>query len=181
MFLYGAVTGWQSGFFKQLVSLGGFLVGLLVAALCYAWLGEYLAPHLGTSISITNLIAFVLLWVIVPIFLGFLADRLTGALKFMKLGTVNSLLGAALGAGKFVILLSCIFNAMTLLGLIGEEKRKDSFLFNPTRMILGSYFGDEDGATLSVRQVEETTNDTVWINFDRSKETSVDKDDGAKP
>ncbi len=167
--LWGLYTGWVSGLLKQLAALLGYGVGLFIAALCYAQFGAYLLPHLGTSISLTNLIAFLLLWVIVPIFLGFVADNLTKVLNVLKLGLPNNLLGAAIGAFKFLLLLSCILNVMQLIGLVSEEKRTASRLYAPVAAILGGYF--EGGVSIAVQEQNGASTDTTWVKFDRQETT----------
>ena len=65
----------RSGFDRR------FLVGLFVAATCYKTFGQYLAVNGSEANMLTSIIAFLLLWVIVPIVLGLVANILTKALK----------------------------------------------------------------------------------------------------
>lgn len=140
LFFWGAYKGWTSGLVNQLVSFVGFLVGLLVASLCYSTLGEYLAPKLGTSATISDLLAFIILWVLIPIFLGFVATGCTKVLKQLSLGWMNSALGAIVGVLKFLLLLSCIFNAMSALNMVDTEKRQASRFYEPVRASIGFLF-----------------------------------------
>lgn len=168
--LWGGITGWSVGFIKQLVSLGGFIVGLLVAATCYATLGEYLLPFMGISITATNLIAFLLLWIVIPIFLGFLANRLTEAFNSsVILSLPNRLLGAIVGVAKFAILLSCIFNMANLLGLVSETRRSEMHLYEPITHVLGVIF---DNAPRLMPPTDAA--DTTWVHFDRTADTTID-------
>ena len=137
--LWAVYQGWTTGFLKQLSSLIGFVVGLFVAAMLYSALGEYLAPHLGTGLSLAKFLAFLLLWVVVPILLGQIATLITKAMRGF-LGLPNHLLGAALSILKYLILLSCVFNVMSFLGIISEEKQKSSFLYNPVRSTVSVMF-----------------------------------------
>ena len=65
-----------------------------MAATCYRTLGEYLTVDGSETNMFTSILAFFLLWVIVPIALGMAANLLTAAIKGMCLGLPNSLLGA---------------------------------------------------------------------------------------
>lgn len=160
LLLWGAYKGWTSGFLKQLVSLIGFLVGLLVASFFYMSLGKYLAPKLGSALMLSDILAFIILWVIVPIFLGFLANGFTRALKGMKLGIPNSVLGMVLGVLKFLILLSCVFNVMDKLGIVNKEKGQKSIFYQPVKGFVGLLF---DKTTSSITTEERRTSDTVFI------------------
>ena len=131
--IWAVYRGWRAGFLKEIISMIGFFVGLFLAAALYSNFGEYLAPKIGASPGVSDVIAFILIWVVVPILLGMVANILTKALKGMKLGLPNSILGAALSTMKYLVLMSCIFNVMSAIGITGPEKTKDSVLYNPVK------------------------------------------------
>lgn len=169
--LWGLITGWSAGFVKQLISMVGFIVGLLIAATCYATLGEYLMPFMGVSITATNVIAFLLLWVIVPIFLGFVANRITEILHSnIILSLPNRLLGAGVGILKFALLLSCIFNVADMIGLVSDERRAEVRLYAPITSVLGIIF---DNAPNTRPTPQDTPADTTWIHFDRQADSTA--------
>ena len=131
--IWAVYRGWRAGFLKEIISMIGFFVGLFLAAALYSNFGEYLAPKIGASPGVSDVIA-------VPILLGMVANILTKALKGMKLGLPNSILGAALSTMKYLVLMSCIFNVMSAIGITGPEKTKDSVLYNPVKDALGKMF-----------------------------------------
>ena len=98
--LWALFSGWRAGFIKEVASMVGALVGLLVAATCYSSFGEYLAVNGSETNMVTSVIAFFLLWIFVPIVLGYVANVLTKSLKGMKLGMPNSILGALVSPGE---------------------------------------------------------------------------------
>lgn len=162
MFLWSAYSGWKQGFLKELASAGGFLAGLLIAATCYSTLGEYLT-RAGSGLGVmTNVVAFFLLWIIVPIFLGFVANMLTKALKGLKLGLPNSLLGAVVSIVKYAVLLSCVFNVMSALRIMDEERTKNSHLYEPAKGALSFAFSSFKGVQAS-EPSDSTAPDTVWV------------------
>lgn len=138
--IWAAYKGWRQGFFKELTSAIGFIVGLFVAATLYSQFGEYLAPHLGAPLTAAKIIAFVVLWIVVPIVLGLVANVLTKALKGMKIGLSNSILGAAMSLLKYLVLMSCVFNVMSALGIVSREKASASFFYEPIKDSLGNAF-----------------------------------------
>ena len=162
LLLWSVYSGWKQGFLKEVVSAVGFLVGLLIAATCYSQLGDYLTQAGSQLGALTNVVAFLLLWVIVPIVLGFAANIATKALKGLKLGLPNSLLGAFVSVVKYVILVSCVLNVMSALQILDEEKTRDSRLFEPTKGLLSMIFSqgfiqaDEPAEGASV-------GDTIWV------------------
>ncbi len=163
--LWALFKGWQNGLLKEIVSTIGFLVGLVVASLFYSFLGQYLGMD-GTANYITNVVAFVILWIITPIVLGFVANSLTAALRGMQLGIPNSILGAVVSFAKYLILMSCVFNVMSVLGIVDQERAAKSSLYVPVRNALSVMFTGMQQAVNAYQELEE--DDTIWVRFDRS-------------
>lgn len=167
LLIWALYNGWRNGFLKELISSLGFLVGLLVAALFYSSLGEYLTVDGSESNMLTSFIAFLILWVLVPVVLGFAANIFTQALKGMRLGIPNSLLGMAVSFIKFLILISCVLNVMNGLRILDTRKTETSVLYRPVVGVLDFLFdkavhslpgGEADGA-------DGQQSDTVWVDF----------------
>jgi len=129
--IFALVRGLMNGFIKELASTIGFLVGLFVAATCYETLGEYLTVD-GSEVNMfTSIVAFLLLWIIVPIIFGLLATLLTKALDLTALGIANRIGGGLLSIAKFVVLISCLLNVMMSLRILNNERTEGSILFEP--------------------------------------------------
>ena len=64
----GVIQGLMKGFVKQLASIVGMIAGLLVARALFASVAEKLAPVLGTSTVIAQILAFFIFWL--PLRLG---------------------------------------------------------------------------------------------------------------
>ena len=62
----GIVMGLMRGLIKQACAVVGLIAGLLVARALYGMVGEQLAPHIGTSVSVAQIISFVVIWAVVP-------------------------------------------------------------------------------------------------------------------
>ena len=63
----GAIIGFMKGFVKQLASLLGLIVGLLAAKALYASLAVKLCPMLTDSMTVAQVLAFVFIWLAVPL------------------------------------------------------------------------------------------------------------------
>lgn len=168
LLVWAAFSGWRAGFLKEVVSTFGFIVGLFVAATCYKHFGEYLAINGTPTNEVTSLIAFFLLWIIVPIVLGLVANMLTTTLKGMKLGMPNSMLGAGVSVIKFLILISCVLNVMEFLHIMDEKKVSESRLYEPVSGALSTFF-PEDSVRKGIDYLKEKS-DTVWIKVNKDEE-----------
>ncbi|MBQ8225935.1 MAG: CvpA family protein [Bacteroidaceae bacterium] len=171
LLLWALFSGWRNGLIREVVSTVGFLVGLFVAATCYTTLGEYLSVDGSETNQVTSIIAFFILWIIVPIALGFAANLLTRALKGMKLGIPNSMLGAIVSFIKFLILISCILNVMGALNILDESKRKDSALFEPVCNVVRAFLPESDTIGNLSLDDEAAESDTIWVEMNATPDS----------
>jgi uncharacterized membrane protein required for colicin V production len=133
--IFALVRGLMNGFIKELASTIGFLVGLFVAATCYETLGEYLTVD-GSEVNMfTSIVAFLLLWIIVPIIFGLLATLITKALDLTVLGIANRIGGGILSMAKYLVLLSCVLNVMVSLNILNSERTEGSVMLEPVQYI----------------------------------------------
>lgn len=108
--IIGAIIGFKQGAFKQVAHFLGVAVGLLIAATLYQQFGDFLADKTGASTGFGRLIAFVLIVIVVPIALGWLAAFFTEFFKKLKLNFLNRLLGALVGVICYALILSFALN-----------------------------------------------------------------------
>lgn len=101
----GVIMGLIKGFVKQMASIVGLIAGLLMARALFGIVAERLAPVLGTSTTVAQVLAFILIWIAVPLGFAFVASLLTKALDAVHLGWLNRWLGSGLGALKYMILI----------------------------------------------------------------------------
>ncbi len=171
--LWGAWRGWKAGLIKEAISTCGLIVGLLFAVLFYKTLGEHFTPLLGSG-SLASyggcVLAFVAIWVLVPLLAGMAANVLTKAVKSVALGPLNSLLGMLLGAVKFLILISFVFSAMSYVGIVSEQKKNSSKLYPYVTALGDLALGKSNIAEESDKNKEKT----VIIKFDRSHKEEKD-------
>lgn len=140
----GIVIGMMRGLIKQACAVVGLIAGLLVARGLYTMVGEQLAPHIGTSVSVAQIISFVVIWAVVPTILMVAGMALTKVLEAASLGIVNRLLGAVLGALLNVLFLGMLFKVIEYIDpgqkLIREETKEESAFYNPVKETAGLFF-----------------------------------------
>lgn len=140
----GIVMGLMRGLIKQACAVVGLIAGLLVARALYGMVGEQLAPHIGTSVSVAQIISFVVIWAVVPTILMVAGMALTKVLEVAHLGIVNRLLGAVLGALLHVLFLGMLFKVIEYMDpdekLIREKTKEESVFYNPVKETTGLFF-----------------------------------------
>ena len=122
VFAVGAIVGLVQGAFKQIANIIGIIAGVVLAILLYDKYGEQLAVSLGTEVQYGQIIVFILIAVIVPLALGWLATLLTKLFSAIKLGWINRLVGMTIGALSYGLIMSVAFNIMDLVVSSGGTK-----------------------------------------------------------
>jgi membrane protein required for colicin V production len=88
--------GFSEGFFRSVCSLGGLLLGLLLAAWNYARIAALLKPLVRIE-AVADTIGFLLIAFLVAWITGFVCTALARTLHMMGLGCLDKLAGAAFG------------------------------------------------------------------------------------
>jgi membrane protein required for colicin V production len=140
----GILSGLMQGFVKQLASLVGLVAGLLVARALFGVAGEWLAPEIGTSVTVAQIIAFLLIWVLVPLGFTIAAAILSRALSVVHLGWLNRWLGSGLGLLKYLMIVGLFIHAIDYIDphdqLISSEKKEGSVFYKPVGSLTSALF-----------------------------------------
>lgn len=139
----GAIMGFTKGFLKQLAGLLGLVAGLLIAKALYATVAERFFLPLTDSLTVAQGIAFVVIWLAVPLAFLLLATLLTKAMEAVALGWVNRLLGAGLGLLKSALLVSLLICVVEYIDsdntLLKRTKKQESVLYYPMEKFAGIF------------------------------------------
>lgn len=140
----GLITGISKGFIKQACAMIGLIAGLLVARALFGAVGEELAPHIGTSVSIARIISFIVIWAVVPLVLMLAGSALTKALEAVHLGFVNRLLGGVAGVAVYLLLLGLAVRVLEFADpenkLISRQTKQESVFYYPMGEVTGIFF-----------------------------------------
>jgi membrane protein required for colicin V production len=113
--VFSAVLAAAQGFFYEVISLGGTVVGYLVASWQYRRVADWLSPHLK-SVWVGEIAGFLLIFVCVVILAGFVARLVRWAMKEAGLSLIDRGLGALFG-----LLRGCLMVAVVLMGMTAFE------------------------------------------------------------
>ena len=91
-----------------------------------------------------QILAFVIIWIAVPLIFTLVASVLTKAMEAVSLGWLNRLLGAGLGALKYLLLVSLVVCVIQFIDtdsqLISQTKKEESLLYYPMERFAGMFF-----------------------------------------
>ena len=140
----GAVIGFIKGFIKQLASILGLIVGLLAAKALYVSVAERVFSKITDSMTFAQILAFVVIWIVVPLWFLLVAALLTKAMEAVSLGWLNRWLGAGLGALKFLLLVSLLICVVEFIDsdntMIDRTMKEESVLYYPIESFAGMFF-----------------------------------------
>lgn len=140
----GVIVGFMKGFIRQLASILGLIVGLLAAKALYTSLAVKLCPTVTDSMTVAQILAFVIIWIAVPLIFTLVASVLTKALEAVSLGWLNRMLGAGLGALKYLLLVSLVICVIQFIDsdsqLISQTKKEQCLLYYPMESFAGIFF-----------------------------------------
>lgn len=143
VFLVGAVIGFSKGLIKQLASLLGLIIGLVAAKALYAPLADKLCPTVTDNMTAAQILAFVLIWIAVPMAFALVASLLSRALEVVSLGCVNRWLGSGFGALKYVVLASLMICVIEFVDannqLISQKAKQESIFYYPVGKLAGIF------------------------------------------
>ena len=139
----GTVWGMTKGFIRQLSSLVGLVVGLLVARALFVQVGDWVAPSIGVSVTVARVLAFFMLWIVVPLLFSLFASFLTKALRVVNLSWINRWLGGGLGAIKFMLYVGLAAQLLEFVDteheLISQSAKDESVLYIPMYDFAGAF------------------------------------------
>lgn len=174
LFVWAIYSGWRSGAIQQLLSALGFAVGMIIAALMYLWLGDELAMRGSQTNMVLNVVAFAILWIIIPIVLGLVPGRFMRRLvrPDMVVRPMHRVVGAVVSLAKYVVLISCIFNFMSGLNMLSRERVAQSFWYEPVTAVMASVMSHPTSAAADSATEEEA--DTIWIDMTGPRKAPAD-------
>lgn len=97
------LAGLMQGFFRSVCSLGGLILGLVVAAWNYDRLATMLIPVVRIP-AVADTISFLLIALLVMALVGLLGSLLAKAFRFLGLGWLDGLAGAVFGFFQGILL-----------------------------------------------------------------------------
>src|SRR5690606_39832702 len=123
---------------RSLSSLIGIVFGVYCAMFFSEFVGNYLIRWFDWSADLTNVVAFVITFLLIMILFSILGRLLTKVADFAMMGIFNKIFGGVFNVLKFAFLISVIFMfvaASENYRILTEEKREASVLYGPVAMI----------------------------------------------
>ena len=113
------VSAFVKGFFVEVFSLAGVIVGLFIAAANYGGFSLWVLRVVHNR-EAANLIAFLLIALLVMLVAGLAGRLLRGLFRGVGLGIVDRLLGAVVGLVE-----GCVVVTLVLMGIVAFLPRQD--------------------------------------------------------
>lgn len=139
MLVWGLWRGLKNGLFIELASIVALIVGIYGAIHFSYYAGDYLSQNMDWEERYINLTAFVITFILIILAVRLLAKLLTKIASFALLGWLNRLAGGIFGVVKVAVILGALLvffdNVNTSAGLVKDESREQSVLYQPIKEI----------------------------------------------
>jgi membrane protein required for colicin V production len=113
------VSAFVKGFFVEVFSLAGVILGLFIAAANYGRIAPWILIVVQNR-EAANLVAFLLVVLLVMLLAGLVGRLLRGLFRGVGLGAIDRLLGAAVGLVE-----GCVVVTLVLMGIVAFLPRQD--------------------------------------------------------
>ena len=134
----GLGRGFTTGGIRQVFSLVGLVVALVLAARMMEGVSGGIGDRVGVPPSMKPLLSFVAVFLGVQGAVYLLGRLFESVLQALSLGILNRLLGGAIGAFKAALLLSVLFFVGGYLGLPAQQSQEQSMFYRPIYDVLPS-------------------------------------------
>lgn len=131
------VKSYQQGLLNGAVRLVGLILGIIVAANLGSWASDILALQFNWSRQITDIVGYILIFLIVILVVQLAGFLLRSIIHAIKLGWLDRLGGVLFGALKAAIILSLIF--WLLMAIPSDTLSKDIRERSFTYKLLGDF------------------------------------------
>jgi len=141
----GAIRGFMRGFIHQLATIAGLIIGFLAAKALYMVVAEKLSMYIpSTSMTVLQVIAFIAIWLIIPLLFTILASFLTRTAEMLSLKAFNQFLGLLIGTVKWVLILGLLINVFDYLDadnrVMSQTRKEESLLYYPIKDVISNFF-----------------------------------------
>jgi len=132
----GLIHGYVVGAVRQIGSLVGLLLALLVSVEFMDPVGVVIVSSLGLAESLAPLAGFVVVFLGVYLLVLIVARLMEQILDSLSLSFVNQVTGGAVGIVKTALLMSLLFLVLSGVELPAQETRQQSALYRPVARLL---------------------------------------------
>lgn len=168
--LGGLVRGYFLGAVRQLGSLIGLALALLVSVECMDLVGALIVSSLGLAESLAPLAGFAVVFLGVYLLVLVLSWFVEKLLDSLSLSLVNQAAGGAVGGVKAAVLLSLLFLVLSSVEVPARETRKRSTFYRPIARLLPQAIEATEGWMPAAKKAADELGRRVRSNIDSAPE-----------
>lgn len=141
---FGLIRGYLKGFFVEITSLVGLVLGVYGAIHFSYFLADFLKAQVHWDTNVVQIVAFVGTFLIILIALALLGKVLTKIAKTLALGVFNKILGAIFGLLKYGLIFSVLLTLFShfnhTMKFVSNKKLEQSSFYEPVKNLAPSLF-----------------------------------------
>lgn len=137
---WGGFKGFSRGFVQEIAQFAGLFIAVFAGLYLSDWVASAIINLFGAGPEQTKLISFVIAFVGALILVFLISKAVSRLVESLNLGLVNRLVGAVLGASKYILIISILINMIDTvdkkLPSSKDDVRSKSLLYEPMGKIV---------------------------------------------
>lgn len=142
--LVSAVNGFRKGFVVELASLAALILGIWGAIRFSHITSDFIVEQFDWTSKHLGVVSFIVTFIVIVILVHIVAKAVDNLIKVAQLGFINRLAGLVFGFIKSAIILSIVIMVLDgidkTVGIIPEETKENSMVYEPVRKLVPSIF-----------------------------------------
>ncbi|MFZ5551893.1 MAG: CvpA family protein [Bacteroidota bacterium] len=141
--LFGSYLGYRKGIVIEICTLAALLLGAWAGIKFSGVVADFINGFFDEPSQWVPLISFAICFIAVVALVFFIGKWLERFVKITMLKPIDRILGALFGLVKFIVICGVLLNMLSLhepsSGLITEEQKKSSLLYEPLTSLVSEY------------------------------------------
>lgn len=134
------VRGMQKGFVMELAGFVAVIIGAIFAGKLAVIILPFLVNTITISVNAAGVISYILAFILLAFAVNFVGKRIHRLFEVMQINFLNRILGAVIGVGIAMVLLSIVLNLAVRLDpaeeVITEKIKTETFFYSRVQIVV---------------------------------------------
>lgn len=134
------VKGMQKGLVMELAGLAAVIIGAIFAGKLSILLLPFLVNTINISVNAAGVISYILAFILIAFAVNFAGKMIHGLFEVMHISFLNRILGAVVGVGIAMVLLSILLNLAVIVDpeeeVITEKIKNETFFYRRVQIVV---------------------------------------------
>lgn len=134
------VRGMRKGLVMQLAGFAAIIIGAIFAGKVAKIIVPFLINTINISVNVAGVISYILAFIVIAIGVNFIGKMIHGLFDAMHISFLNKILGAVIGVGSTMVILSILLNLAVILDpegeVVTEKIKSETFFYSRVQVVV---------------------------------------------